>query len=193
MKRSHALAFALFALSPGCDYFEVGRPHTFFRYAARNVALAPVDATHECLRVDRNRSLGEQIWSDICRKEGRHAYSPDYAAGFVAGFTDFLTYGGSGDAPPLPPHCYRRPQYETPAGRQAVEDWFTGFERGVAEARASGRRENILVPLGRPPLPPTDPGALAGPRSESPATLPPPTPEGPAELAPPQPPGGPGR
>jgi hypothetical protein len=167
MKFGRILATALFGtlLSGGCccapDYFDDGRPHTFFRYAFRNIFLSPIDAAHEHERVCRNQQLGWAAWREICKQEGKDAYPPDYASGFIAGYTDYLTFGGSGDPPPLPPHRYRTPQYETPSGRQAVEAWFEGFRRGTGAAQASGYREAILLPLGRAPLPPTVPGAAA--------------------------------
>jgi hypothetical protein len=181
MKPGHVLAAVLCALPTGCDCdFALGRPHTFFRYSFRNVLLAPVDGVHEWCRVQRNEALAWDAWKVVRREEGKHTYSRDYAQGFRNGFTDYLTFGGNGDAPPLPPYCYRTPQYETPEGRQAVEDWYTGFRRGVATAQASGLRETITLPIGRAPQPATDPGAVpqpAGRQEDVTPQLPSPTPE----------------
>jgi hypothetical protein len=183
MKLGRALILiALCPLLPGCSYFDLGRPHTFFRYSLRNVLLAPVDGTHEFMRVQRNQELAWAAWREVSKEEPDHAYSIDYRQGFYDGYTDYLTFGGSGDAPPAPPHYYRTPHYETPEGRQAVRDWFAGFRHGAANACASGQRQPIVLPLGRPPLPSTDPGAMrsANRRADSlvlpnpPEDLPPP-------------------
>ena len=48
--------------------------------------------------------------------------------------------------PPLPPRYYWRPEYETPPGHQAIEDWSAGFRAGAGVARASGLRELVTVP-----------------------------------------------
>jgi hypothetical protein len=172
MKLHRALAvLAVCALPPGCaSDFDVGRPHTFFRYGIRNIVLAFVDSDHENLRVRRNRRLAQEAWEEVCQREG-DAFSPDFAQGYRDGFIDYLNFGGKGDVPPRPPHYYWSPQYETPPGRQAVEDWYAGFRRGAGDAIASGMRETIILPLGRPPLQTTDPGRTL--RSGTPSQQPP--------------------
>jgi hypothetical protein len=195
MKLHRALAvLALCALPPGCaSDFDIGRPHTFLRYGVRNVALAVVDADHENLRVRRNRRLAEKAWEEVCQTEGRDAHSLDYAQGYRDGFADYLTFGGSGEPPPVAPHYYRTPQFESPSGRRAVEDWYGGFRRGGGDAIASGLREVIVLPLGRPPLAPTDPGRAlqsgtpSGQPPKADAVLPAPQEIDPREGAPPQP------
>jgi hypothetical protein len=124
--------------------------------------------------------LAHQAWRDVVRANPEHAYSTDYACGFKAGFVDYLYAGGSGEPPALPPKRYRRYHGMSPEGCQGLLDWFAGFRHGAAEARQSGLRRLMVVPLPPPPahaaLP--APAVIAGPPlegaipAEPPAALP---------------------
>src|SRR5262249_39466700 len=101
-----------------------------------------------------------------------HPYSPDFQQGFLCGFADYLYAGGTGNPPPLPPRGYWKSEYETPEGRQAVQDWFEGFRTGAARARASGYRELVTVPISAlPPPPPLPPPPLLPPNPIPPAPV----------------------
>jgi hypothetical protein len=112
--------------------------------------------------------------------------SPDFAKGFVAGFSRYLEKGGTGNPPPVPPRCYWRVDQRTGAGRQGAEDWFDGFRMGSATAMVSGLRLVNMVPTSVPPprtaqgwaeefpsegnSAPAGPPVLPSPREISPAT-----------------------
>jgi hypothetical protein len=80
----------------------------------------------------------------------RDAFSAAYRKGFLKGYADYLYYGGKGEPPPVPPLCYLLLHDQNPPGHAEAQDWFAGFRHGAAEARNSGRREFIEVPLSIP-------------------------------------------
>lgn len=114
---------------------------------------------------ERNRALAEQAWAYVASSDPGACYSMDYMAGFLEGYADYLTLGGTGAAPPIPPRRYWNVDYRNPAGADAAQEWFAGFEHGAAEAKESGYRQlavvpsSVLCPLPPPPGPqPAAPG-----------------------------------
>jgi hypothetical protein len=75
-------------------------------------------------------------------------FSIDHERGFEDGFVDFLMYGGVGNPPPLPPRRYWWSDCQKLDGCDAIQDWFKGFQHGVAVAQASGYRDCVTVQLG---------------------------------------------
>lgn len=71
---------------------------------------------------------------------------PDYAKGYVKGFTDYLTYGGAGLPPIAPPRKYWRLRYANPEGQELIQAWYAGFTDGSADAMTTGYREMRLIP-----------------------------------------------
>ena len=98
-----------------------------------------------------------RAWDMVQAECPSKVYSSDYACGFKRGYADYLYAGGTGDPPPLPPRCYWWVSYETPAGYQAIQDWFHGFRHGAAVARESGQRELVVIPVNRKVPPPSVP------------------------------------
>ena len=117
--------------------------------ALRTVIREPVHFPREkndfVLRM-RNRCLADQAWGEVVLGNPAFCASPDYAYGFVEGFADYLYAGGSGQPPPVPPREYWKASYETPAGRAAIEQWFAGFQHGVAVCQARGYRSLAVLP-----------------------------------------------
>jgi hypothetical protein len=133
---------------------------------------------------ERNRALAEQVWAYVVSSDSGACYSIDYAEGFLEGYTDYLTLGGTGAAPPIPPRRYWNVDYRNPGGEGVIQEWFAGFEHGAAEAKASGYRQlavvpsSVLCPL-PPPAPAVAPGmpeAIEGPFPE-PELVPTPAPQ----------------
>src|SRR5688572_18505206 len=87
----------------------------------------------------RSHALAKEAWLEISSHDPA-AFSKDYAKGFEAGYAELLDLGGTGAVPPVPPRCYWKVHYQTPAGHQAILDWYSGYEHGAEEARASGLR-----------------------------------------------------
>jgi len=118
------------------------------RNAVELPAYACDDAKSKCL----NRRRAQEAWDKVQHGFKEGVYSHDYAAGFKAGYADFLDNGGNGDPPAVPPFRYRLEPHQTPEGLRAIDDWYSGFRHGSAMARASGFRETIVIPLSAPPL-----------------------------------------
>jgi hypothetical protein len=98
----------------------------------------------------RSRLWAEAAWADVSHTKKNSDYSYDYARGFKDGFADYIQFGGSGEALPVPPRDYWRGRYQTPEGQQAMQDWFAGCRHGMAVAQGSGLREQVTVPLSLP-------------------------------------------
>lgn len=79
-------------------------------------------------------------------------FSIDHELGFTAGFSEYLSAGGTGEPPPLPPRKYWRRAYQNPVGQQQINDWFDGYRHGVAVAVAGNYRSYVVVPLSDAPI-----------------------------------------
>jgi hypothetical protein len=93
----------------------------------------------------KNHHEAERICSEVLRELPDDSVTADFQAGFKAGYADFLTYGGDGRPPLLPPRKYWRVHRRSAEGRQAEQDWFAGFAAGAAHAEMSQRREFATV------------------------------------------------
>jgi hypothetical protein len=158
---------------------------------ARTLVIEPVQDWRllDCAEeLKRDCKLAAIAWDNFQETCPEAEFSADFARGFKRGYVDFLYAGGTGEPPPVPPRYYWRAGYETPEGHQAIDDWFKGFRRGAALARASGLRRLVPVPTslvagpdagGPPPevLPPPEAGPPSAP------VLPPPR-EAPGEPMP---------
>lgn len=141
----------LAGLSSGCS---------FFYYSAKNLIEEPIKALNHCEELREFRLLAHEAWQQVLDCEPGQHYSEDYACGFIDGYVDFLDADGLGEPPAVPPDRYQLARYHrTPEGVKAIEDWFAGFRRGAAAARASGQRELIVLPMGLPPRTTDDTGA----------------------------------
>jgi hypothetical protein len=158
---------------------------SMYKNAARNLFEAPIDVVDECTFIYGNRKIAQSVWRDFCRANVDATYSPDYAAGFIDGYADYLDAGGRPLEPAVPPWRYRRPKYQTPDGYRAIENWYAGFRDGTAAAISAVPGDLLRLPsLGamlkspdvgpRPPrsepieMPPDRPEKLPYPRPEQP-------------------------
>jgi hypothetical protein len=89
--------------------------------------------------------MAEAAWEQLECASAPGSYSPDYGFGFREGFADYLD-AGPGDLPALPPRRYWQGRYQTPAGHQAILDWYAGFAHGARVAAASGYRQFVTLP-----------------------------------------------
>jgi hypothetical protein len=135
----------------------------------RNLAYESALQTDNVLTCLRNRRLANEAWTQAQGADPGHGYSKDYARGFTDGFADYLDTGGCGGPPPLPARRYWLLHYRTPQGHAAINDWFAGFQHGVAAAQESGYRRWVTVPSPAPgpeilhPPPPPPPNGLPSP------------------------------
>jgi hypothetical protein len=136
---------------PGCS---------FVCNIERNLWQVPKVALDEKLILKRHERLGAMAWDEMVAQYGCQ-FSEDYRIGFIDGFVDYLTYGGtnadgSGEVPvvpAVPPPTYRRAKAMSPQGLKAAEDWFVGFRHGSSTALASGLRQLVTVPVFDRPIP----------------------------------------
>jgi hypothetical protein len=143
MKVHPLLCFLVLAgLNTGCS---------FFCYSIQNLVESPAKAIDDCLARHRFAAMARDAWRHTREADPDQYYSDDYATGFIDGYVDFLDAGGTGEPPAAPPDRYLHSHYETPAGQQAILDWFAGFRHGAAAARASGQRDLVVVPISLPP------------------------------------------
>jgi hypothetical protein len=136
---------------PGCS---------FVCNIERNLWQEPKVALDEKVILKRHERLGRMAWDEMVAQYGCQ-FSEDYRIGFIDGFVDYLTYGGtsaSGDGevpivPAVPPPTYRHAKAMSPEGQKGAEDWFVGFRHGSATALASGLRQLVTVPVFDRPIP----------------------------------------
>jgi hypothetical protein len=116
--------------------------------AVRTLVVEPI---HYCACSDahfsnhRHRRLAEEAWGQIARANPSLSNSPDYGLGFRDGFTDYLD-AGPGNVPLLPPRHYWKSRFQTPAGHQAILDWYDGFSHGAQVAAETGYRQYVTLP-----------------------------------------------
>lgn len=113
------------------------------RDISRTVVAEPLRVADEGMECLQNRLSARSAWKEVAREEPGHKYSTHYVRGFMQGYADYVEGGGTGEAPSLPPRCY----WKTSGNLDDVHDWASGFARGAAAARASGRREEYVVPV----------------------------------------------
>jgi hypothetical protein len=145
-----------------------------------------VEPTEYAFRLDEvvdkvlDKRLAQIAWNDYQASHADHEYSCHFIRGFLEGYADYLYAGGGGTPPPVPPRPYWRPEFESPEGHQAIQDWFAGFKEGADVARHSGQREQITLPTPGlvphheapppgylPPSPPREKPMLPVPNPES--------------------------
>ena len=160
------LAFPAFCL--GCNLFDNG---------ARTLVFEPIQY---CAQGDKERThihhdqLARGAWEEFCRLNPGHEFSKDFACGFTEGYADYLSAGGTGEPPPLPPRRY----WAQRDCRQASVDWFAGFRTGAGTAQRSGLRQCVVVPTATHvcvgvPVCPTPPAQQQTPSIETvPAPIP---------------------
>lgn len=122
---------------------------TIIENATRNLIVEPWEYWNYGSRhfeIHRNRKLAKAAWTEYQASPAGCSCSSDYGCGFQEGYTDFLTYGGTGCPPYVPPRRYWRLNYQTPQGYAAAQDWFAGFRAGSVAAQSSGYRNFLTVP-----------------------------------------------
>src|SRR5262249_47911814 len=114
---------------------------SMYRSVARIAVQVPLQQMDECLGEHRNEMLAKMAWNQHNRETREEHHSADYRDGFIAGYADFLEWGGNGTPPAVPPFHYWLLHGQSPEGHQAAEDWFAGFRHGAAVAHQSGVRQ----------------------------------------------------
>ena len=104
------------------------------------------EALANCVGGQERFGSGWWPFSELLANHHGLPVSPDYADGFIDGFSDHLTYGGGGLPPLAPPRRYWKVRYANPVGREAVQAWYAGFTDGAATAMSSGVRDSRVIP-----------------------------------------------
>lgn len=99
-----------------------------------------------------NKEIAKEAFRQFDAHHAEFPASPDFRDGFIEGFADYLTFGGSGAPPVVPPRRYWNLPDRNPAGQDAVQAWFAGFAAGASEAKLSGLREQQTVPSSYVPV-----------------------------------------
>jgi hypothetical protein len=185
MRITPVLLSACCLLGPGCS---------FVRCIKLNLLEEPKLATDEKVILNRHERLAREAWDAMVAQYGCQ-FSDDYRRGFIDGFVDYLTYGGTSAegegevpiVPAVPPPYYRHYKAMSPEGLKASEDWFAGFRHGSSTALASGLRHLVVVPVFDKPNPSLEdapgryqslPGRAPSNTETQPQAAPPPPPEG---------------
>ncbi len=148
MRLRSLLAAGLMLAGTGCSSPE------FLGNFARNFSEEPVRRTDECVLEKRCRKWADEAWDRLCTENADQEYSKYFRHGFKSGFVDFLIEGGKGIPPAVPPFFYQNFGAFTEPGQrnEAAREWFAGFRVGAAQARESGLRNDIIIPLSSPPF-----------------------------------------
>ncbi|MGF1579459.1 MAG: hypothetical protein ACFCD0_08860 [Gemmataceae bacterium] len=155
--RKNSLFFCLLLciLSTGCSWYG---------FATRNFFIAVVEPYNEKKQKAQFKVIARKVWRKV-ESQSPQILSKNYEKGFVAGFVDYLLYGGNGEPPAVPPWVYRSTHYDTPTGPQAIQDWYAGFRHGSQEAMRSGIRNWVVDPIALPPY--SEESTLATPSEQT--------------------------
>ena len=84
-----------------------------------------------------NKSRAAVAWRDCHDTEQRRCLGGDYEAGFKAGYFDAAT-GKDCQMPATPPPKYWSTRYQCCDGQTAIQNWFKGYQSGMATAESAG-------------------------------------------------------
>ncbi len=102
---------------------------------------------NDFLTKHRNLREASHVWRDCHGAyEDQVYYIYDFGDGFRAGYAQILA-GGDPCPPTLPPEKYWYIKYQSPAGRERIDAWFSGHESGVATALQDGVNDANRIPL----------------------------------------------
>lgn len=116
------------------------------RSVAHNLANESAEQWDQRRLSRQLRAEARNAWAAY-RGRGGTYLSADFADGFQDGYADYLESGGNGTPPAVPPARYRRREFLNPEGHARVRDYFAGFQVGIEDAAASGRRPFLTVPV----------------------------------------------
>jgi hypothetical protein len=137
------LLLMLLPMSGGCSWLH---------YSIENLACTPVNWFEECAFRHHIQQLACDAWERVEHDDSTD-HSPAYAAGFRAGFVDFIESNGTGEPPAAPPKRLQQAGYRTPNAQLDIADWFAGFRHGSRVARETGIRDRFVIPISLPPRP----------------------------------------
>ena len=94
-----------------------------------------------------NKSRAEYAWYSNTTLSQRWNSGSDYAYGYKKGFSDAASGRGC-VLPAVPPTCYWSTKYQCCEGQKHIQDWYRGYQCGVAAAQGSGYPSFHNIPVG---------------------------------------------
>lgn len=93
-----------------------------------------------------NKSRAAEAWKCTFSPEARKSLSADFEAGFKKGYYDTATNKDC-RLPPVAPPKYWSARYQTCEGQACVQEWFRGYQHGIASAQSSSDAGSAEVPV----------------------------------------------
>lgn len=123
-------------------------PRKLFLMALSSLGLCGCAASWQDLHYAAvNKTRAEYSWYSNTSLSDRWNCGSDYAYGYKSGYYDKAT-GKACTLPPVPPPCYWSTKYQCCEGQKHIQDWYRGYQCGVAAAEGSGYPYFHDVPLG---------------------------------------------
>lgn len=123
-------------------------PHKLLLMALGSLGLCGCAASWQDLHYAAvNKTRAEYAWYSSTSVSDRWHCGSDYAHGYKAGYYDAVTGKGC-TLPPVPPPCYWSTKYQCCEGQKHIQDWYRGYQCGVAAAQGSGYPYFHDVPVG---------------------------------------------
>lgn len=114
------------------------------------LTAAGCSSLHDCIvgheMQAKNFVVTQKAWSEWswCYDDLEHPFH--FSKGFKDGYKSVLE-GGKGCQPTLPPRCYWKPCFQSPAGRCQIAAWFDGFSHGALAAQQDGYGNMNQIPI----------------------------------------------
>ncbi|MFO0940321.1 MAG: hypothetical protein U0930_06085 [Pirellulales bacterium] len=111
-----------------------------------------------------NKLRASDAWRCSFTSEQRRSLSCDFESGFKKGYYD-TAMNKDCRLPPIAPPKYWAAKYQTCEGQCAVQDWFRGYQHGIAVAQSGSCSQTAEIPIspGAPVLNKTGCGACYSP------------------------------
>lgn len=93
-----------------------------------------------------NKSRANSAWKAMYTRSERVCQGDDFEAGFKAGFLAAAT-GDNCQPPAVPPPKYWSAKYQTCEGQEFIQDWYRGYQCGLAAADSHGYSQFNQVPV----------------------------------------------
>lgn len=93
-----------------------------------------------------NKSRASEAWKCTFSPEARQSLTADFEAGFKKGYFD-TAMNKDCRLPPVAPPKYWSARYQSCEGQTCVQEWFRGYQHGIASAQSSNVASSAEVPL----------------------------------------------
>ncbi len=93
-----------------------------------------------------NKSRASEAWKCTFSAEARKSLSADFEAGFKKGYYD-TAMNKDCRLPPVAPPKYWSARYQNCEGQACVQEWFRGYQHGIASAQSCNDASSAEVPV----------------------------------------------